>query len=470
MPWAHSVAITIDHTKVPSTQTNFPVMFAGVFPDLAGTSYGGSVTNTFGFDIIFASDSLGASPLTFERSYYVRYTGACQFFILIPSLSSTVDTTIYILYGNSSITTDQSNHTAVWDTNFNAVWHLTGTGPTNDSTSHANNLTTSLGFAFPSEFNGAAVGVAGSGGNAPASSSWNIVSDMTFSWWTKTTDNRKIWFSIQNSNPLFYADIGPTTAGGNDNVFCSYFRTNTGSVAVFNGVTTVDNGVWHHLVAVRSGATVLLYVDGLLDSTSSYGDTSAIDCSGAQASICNNGIYSPTASISEYRLSKIARSADWIKTEFNNMNSPTTFYSTTLTPASTINGYSFVPPVPSPFLGPNIRSAFNYQVVKDGFLISGSTPVPVAQILQSGTTGVAYSETISVQGGSSPYTFSVTVGALPTGTSLNSSTGVISGTPSVAGTYNFTIKVTDANGSTGTQPFEIIVSTVSGGGSFTYAG
>lgn len=42
--------------------------------------------------------------------------------------------------------------------------------------------------------------------------------------------------------------------------------------------------------------------------------------------------------------------------------------------------------------------------------------------------------------------------------------------PSAAATYNFTIKVTDANGSTGTQAFEIIVSVpVFGGGSFTYA-
>ena len=115
-------------------------------------------------------------------------------------------------------------------------------------------------------------------------------------------------------------------------------------------------------------------------------------------------------------------------------------------------------------VGPSVKSAFNYQVVKSEFLISGSTPVPVAQILQTATVGVAYSETVSAQGGVSPYTYTVTIGALPTGTSLNPSTGVISGTPSTLGTYNFTVKVTDTNGSTGTQAFQITVASPSTGG------
>lgn len=89
----------------------------------------------------------------------------------------------------------------------------------------------------------------------------------------------------------------------------------------------------------------------------------------------------------------------------------------------------------------------------------GSLPVPAAKILAGGTTGTAYSETVDeTQGGVSPYTFAVTSGALPTSLSLNSTTGVISGTPSVAGTFNFTITVTDQNGSTGSTPFQIAIS------------
>lgn len=88
-----------------------------------------------------------------------------------------------------------------------------------------------------------------------------------------------------------------------------------------------------------------------------------------------------------------------------------------------------------------------------------STPVPIGSVLKSGISGTAYSETISAQGGTgSGYTYSVTAGALPTGTSLNSSTGVISGTPSAAGSYSFTIKVVDSAGSFGSQVFLISIS------------
>lgn len=86
---------------------------------------------------------------------------------------------------------------------------------------------------------------------------------------------------------------------------------------------------------------------------------------------------------------------------------------------------------------------------------SSSNPVPVASALKGGIVGEAYSETISAQGGTSPYSFAVTGGALPAGTSLNSSTGVISGTPTTSGTASFTITVTDASGYIGSTAFTI---------------
>jgi len=84
-------------------------------------------------------------------------------------------------------------------------------------------------------------------------------------------------------------------------------------------------------------------------------------------------------------------------------------------------------------------------------------PVPVAVALKGGTPGTAYTETISAQGGTSPYTFAITGGSLPTGTSLTGSTGVIAGTPTTVSAYSFTITVTDANGFTRSQGFVIII-------------
>lgn len=63
--------------------------------------------------------------------------------------------------------------------------------------------------------------------------------------------------------------------------------------------------------------------------------------------------------------------------------------------------------------------------------------------LPTGVVNQAYSSTSigTVTGGTAPYTFSAT--GLPAGMSL-SSTGVLSGTPTVAGTANATVTITDS--------------------------
>jgi len=103
-----------------------------------------------------------------------------------------------------------------------------------------------------------------------------------------------------------------------------------------------------------------------------------------------------------------------------------------------------------------------HQVVKATSGISSAptsiTPAPVAQIIQGGTLNVPYSETITTSGGTSPYAYSVTGGSLPTGTSLNTSSGVITGTPTATGTFTFSIKSLDANSYSGTQSFSITIS------------
>jgi large repetitive protein len=63
--------------------------------------------------------------------------------------------------------------------------------------------------------------------------------------------------------------------------------------------------------------------------------------------------------------------------------------------------------------------------------------------LPNGYAGAAYSQTLSAAGGTTPYTWSLTSGALPAGLTL-SSAGVISGTPNTTGTSNFTVQVVDS--------------------------
>lgn len=69
--------------------------------------------------------------------------------------------------------------------------------------------------------------------------------------------------------------------------------------------------------------------------------------------------------------------------------------------------------------------------------------------LPNGNAGVAYSQTVSASGGTAPYSFAVTAGALPAGLSLNGATGMVAGTPTTANTYNFTVTATDSTTGTG---------------------
>jgi len=77
--------------------------------------------------------------------------------------------------------------------------------------------------------------------------------------------------------------------------------------------------------------------------------------------------------------------------------------------------------------------------------------------LPSCTVGANCPQTISLNGGTAPYTYAVTAGALPAGLSLNSTSGQISGTPATSGVSSFTIRVTDSNGATASQQYSLTV-------------
>ena len=64
--------------------------------------------------------------------------------------------------------------------------------------------------------------------------------------------------------------------------------------------------------------------------------------------------------------------------------------------------------------------------------------------MQGGSVGVTYSQNLTAKGGTPPYSWSISTGSIPTGLSLNANSGLISGSPSVAGTFNFTVRVSDS--------------------------
>ena len=79
-------------------------------------------------------------------------------------------------------------------------------------------------------------------------------------------------------------------------------------------------------------------------------------------------------------------------------------------------------------------------VIKPEIAFSAPSPVPGA------TTGTAYVLSMAATGGVGTFAYTVTNGTLPSGVSLDPATGQISGTPTTAGTFTFTVRVTDSNG------------------------
>lgn len=77
--------------------------------------------------------------------------------------------------------------------------------------------------------------------------------------------------------------------------------------------------------------------------------------------------------------------------------------------------------------------------------------------LPSGQVGDAYDSTVVATGGKPPYHWSIATGALPNGLNINSSSGVISGQPSAAGTFGFTIGLQDSSASMATVQSQMSV-------------
>lgn len=114
-----------------------------------------------------------------------------------------------------------------------------------------------------------------------------------------------------------------------------------------------------------------------------------------------------------------------------------------------------VDPIPSQPFDPS--RANQTDTVTCSIYIDGVAPLSIAcNNPPAGEVGVAYTHSLSVSGGTPPYTVDITAGGLPTGLDMDTD-GQITGTPTEAGTFGFTATVTDSLGATASVTCSITI-------------
>jgi hypothetical protein len=88
--------------------------------------------------------------------------------------------------------------------------------------------------------------------------------------------------------------------------------------------------------------------------------------------------------------------------------------------------------------------------------VAGGMSIATAASLPNGKLNASYTQSLAAAGGTPPYTWSLTAGALPAGLTL-SAAGAISGSPTASGTFQFTATATDSVGAAASQQFTLII-------------
>jgi hypothetical protein len=240
-------------------------------------------------------------------------------------------------FGNSSVTTPTESPTDVWDSDYVGVWHLHDTsGDTQDSTSEntdgavsgtvTRGATGQIGDAFDFSTNGE---VDWGDPDHPADGHLDFgTGEMTLSVWVNMDSHRGVWEQIILKGKSGWEAGYQIEIDDSSNTF--YFSINEDSGEYQWGRTAAISfslDTWTHVVGVvdRSNNLVRGYKNGVQVDTADISLIGSISVDD-NLTIGRDTWGWPDARVDEVRLSKTARSAEWILTNYNNQNSPSSFY------------------------------------------------------------------------------------------------------------------------------------------------
>jgi gliding motility-associated-like protein len=323
--YTYSLPITIPAANVdgPDDLTDFPLL---VSVDLDESH----VTNANGYDIIF-TDVNGAA-LDYERESYNAATGELLAWVRIPNLSTNTDTEIQVLYGNPAISTDQTNPTDVWNSDYSGVWHfennvndasLNGLNGTNNGTT---DIAGQIGRAR--NYVGSSSQYIALPDNNPVGSN---IDQFVFSAWIQIQDlsQLNIYMGIGNNGSIFTSNFIITGVRQEKPVL--FVNSIFNFLNANNPISTSD---WHYIVSIIDFSSptdnLLVFVDGIFNgSTTStflpefYSGVPFEKMSFGSNHLGNAFFY--TGKGDEFRARRSGLTPGWIKTEYDNQLNPSTF-------------------------------------------------------------------------------------------------------------------------------------------------
>jgi len=300
--------------------TNFPFLFNEGCSSIPAGFWSHVVDTVSGLDIRFF-DTDGVTELKREIVLYNSGTSKVEVWVQIPSLGTASNKIIYCQYGGATRASD----TEVWSTlPSKEIWHF------QDNYNGALGLNgTNYGTTFVSGKVNKAISL--SGGSAYVDIGANVsflsTDSIVLSAWikTSTTGYAEIMRRGASAGPYYILDV--TDA----NVIRFIIKDNSGNSSQALGTTNIVDGNWHLVVGVRNTVSdkLYVYVDGVEDSGGGSTDNTTADFTtfSNNLNIGRNPFPAEyfTGLIDDVRIFKCSLSADWIKTEYNNQNDPSTF-------------------------------------------------------------------------------------------------------------------------------------------------
>ena len=297
-----------------------------------------SKAQTDGDDIVFTLNQ--GNQLDHEIESFDATTGTLVAWVKIPNLDGDQDSLLYMYYGNPT-TDNQQKPTEVWDENFVGVWHMSESGSVTRYDSTRNDID-----GTPTNFEGDEQNTDGKIGSAQdlidngdyitlGDSTILQPENLTVSMWIKRLDS---W------NGRYFGFFAAKDSGWSQDGFVLEMYDGVSSNEAINLLVDGSNYLevegapddvyplddWMLLTATFDSTSDVgaIYKDATSQTLSTHGTPDSISGTSSTKNIgtrFGNGVAPMDGSIDEVRISKVARSADWIETEFNNQDDPAAF-------------------------------------------------------------------------------------------------------------------------------------------------